>query len=140
MSNPELKFRNNAISKNVQISTSKCLQGVYQKSQNFKSFRKIRAILEEGVKAIEHILTESKRQMLMQAKETLWISVPKYNCKLLKFKISMQKQVRNAIKWLSSINRIEPRSSKTISTFFIYKICSFNKHVSKRKHSRILDQ
>lgn len=61
MSNPESKLKVNATSRNIEIVASKCLQKAYNSTQNFKSMKKVKNILEEGINKIEEMLSESNK-------------------------------------------------------------------------------
>lgn len=57
MTNPDSKLQTNSIARNIHIATSESLSRVYKATQNFKSFRKVKSVLEESVKRIEKMLT-----------------------------------------------------------------------------------
>lgn len=66
----------NSVSRNINITTAKCLMRLYNATHNFKIVKRMLVILDEGIQKIETMLAESISRE-MQASVTLWKSGPK---------------------------------------------------------------
>lgn len=59
MGNPESKIKNNMAGHSIYKSSGKKLGKLYQLTNNYKGYRRLKAILEAGLARMEQLLVES---------------------------------------------------------------------------------
>ena len=76
--NPEKKLKNNLAAKTIHKNSGKELGRLYQLTNNYKGYKKLKNILEVSLERVQDLLVESIRHFI-QAKRRLWKFARKLN-------------------------------------------------------------
>lgn len=63
VNNPESKIKNNLAGKSIHKNSAKSLGRLYQITNNYKGYKKLKIILENGLEKLEQLLVESQKQI-----------------------------------------------------------------------------